>query len=132
MCNITTEAGIAMLTSVLWNTTEEKLNQSVRDLMYRSQYQNVPLFDVLLNHHNKTREAIIQKLDNLATVSNTDLLLTDQMITGHETMSYMSVRQLCCAHESLNVKSEEGIYVLYARSYVKNERGICWCQKSST
>jgi len=54
----------------------------------------------------------------MTTASLTVLLLHEQTIIGHEKNSYVSVRQLCRDSESLRVKREEGIYVLYARATI--------------
>jgi hypothetical protein len=117
-CNITTDIGTVMLTPSEWNKAEENLDPSVRDLTYRPEFQNVSFQEVLQDKHNQTRDAIVKKLDEQANLSGEKLVIFEQNIAGHDALSLLSVRQLCRDHESLGVKSAEGIYMYYGRGVV--------------
>lgn len=119
-CNIINEIATAMFTPSTWNKVEENLDSIVRDLTYRSAFENVSFEEILQNKHNETCDAIVEKLDEQASLSGDELLIREQNVAGHKALSRLSVRQLCRDHESLGVKPTESIYMFYGRAIVSD------------
>ena len=117
-CGITTDVGTAILSSNMWNQAEEVGAQKSRDFTYSSDFSGFSFEEIMINKHNQARQEIITKLNTLSNLSSEQLFLNDLTSAGHEEMSYVSAKQLCCYHECLNVTPKEGIFVLYVRDCI--------------
>jgi hypothetical protein len=114
-CCVSTDVGAVILSSSRWNQIEETTTLLSRNLIYGPAFSGVLFEEIMQNMHDQTRQEIIAKLDRLSNLSSDELFLNEMSIEGHKEMSYVSTKQLSLYYKSLNVKSEEGIFVFLTR-----------------